>query len=410
MDYTANFLDSPEAYKRELYRTFKRIFSGTIKESFLIEMMNHVESDPRYGIIFFGSNDPNKLLSLDSIATGNSFRTTSICKMIVMCHYANTVLLTDYERGKQQDSKTYKDKLTNDVINMFRLEKLATPDFSNSSLESYLPIIYYTSALTNFLGNKYDELINQKVVANSPYNSDFNYKTLYKILIKVKACINLADIRATDELMVIYRTLIELFMTYAALWDKNDAIINSFYEFDQAAFDNNYNGVIPEHMKLMARDMGVNEVKFINYGWIKNLEEFRSLTNKSRAFSMSGLAKILDEKCSYFCPDFGTELYKFYKACNPQTHGTMLVMNYFQLELHIFQNIAVMLKFICEIMSEHLFDFDFKIGDMDLIDELNITLNDSRRVFDWLNSNQKNLDKTNLDYRDRAICSLRMKK
>ncbi len=410
MDYFKQYLDNPVEYKRELYRAFKRIFSGTIKESFLIDMINRVEGDPRYPFIFFGSNDPNQLLSLDYIATGNGFRGTRVCKMIVMCHYANTVFLTDYERGKQQDSKTYKDKLTNDVINMFRLEKLATPDYSNSSLESYLPIIYYTSALTNFLGNKHDELINQKVVANSPFNSDFNYKILYKIFIKIKACINLADIRATDELMVVYRTLIELFMTYATLWDKNDSIINSFYEFDQAAFDNNYKDVIPDHIKLMAKDMGVNEVKFVNYGWIKNLEEYRDLTNKSRTFNMGGLAKILDKKCSYFCPNFGTELYKCYKACNPQTHGTMLIMNYLQLELHIFQNIAVMLKFICEIMSEYLFDFDLKMGDMDLVDELNTALDDSRKVYEWLNSDQKNLDKTNLDYRDRAFCSLRMKK
>ena len=410
MDNFVNYLENPAIYKRELYRAFKRIFSGTIKESFLIDMVNKVENDPRYGIIFLGTNDPNKLLSLDSVAVGNGFNSTGTCKMIVMCHYANTVLLNDYERGKQQENKLYKEKLTDDVMKMFRIEKLATPDFSNSSLESYLPIIFYTAALNNYLGNKYDELVNQKVVLNTKYNYDFNYRTIYKLIIKIKSCINLADIRATDELMVIYRTLIELFMTFAALWDQNDAVINSFYEFDQAAFDNNYNGTIPEYIKLMAKDIGVNEVKFVNYGWIKNLPEFKALSNKSRAFSMGGLAKILDTKCSYFCKDFGLELYKFYKACNPQTHGTMLVMNYFQLELHIFQNIAVMLKFICEVMSEHLFNFDFKFGNIDLIDELNIALNDSRKVFDWLNSDQKNLDKTNHDYRDRAICSMRMKK
>ncbi len=410
MDNFVNYLENPAVYKRELYRAFKRIFSGAIKESFLIDMVNKVENDPRYGIIFLGTNDPNKLLSLDSVATGNGFNSAGTCKMIVMCHYANTVLLNDYERGKRQENKLYKEKLTDDVMKMFRIEKLATPDFSNSSLESYLPIIFYTAALNNYLGNKYDEFVNQKVVLNTKYNYDFNYRTIYKLIMKIKSCINLADIRATDELMVIYRTLIELFMTFAALWDQNDAVINSFYEFDQAAFDNNYNGTIPEHIKLMAKDLGVNKVKFVNYGWIKNLPEFKTLSNKSRAFSMGGLAKILDTKCGYFCQDFGSELYKFYKACNPQTHGTMLVMNYFQLELHIFQNIAVMLKFICEVMSEHLFNFDFKFGNIDLIDELSIALNDSRKVFDWLNSDQKNLDKTNLDYRDRAICSMRMKK
>ena len=160
----------------------------------------------------------------------------------------------------------------------------------------------------------------------------------------------------------------------------------------------------------MAKDMGINEVKFVNYGWIKNLEEFKDVSNKKTAFSLGGLGKILDKKCGYFCQNFGSELYKFYKACNPQTHGTMLIMNYLQLELHIFQNIAVMLKFICEIMSKHLFDFDFKVNGLDLIDELNTALNDSRKVFDWLNEDQKNLDRTNIEYRNRAICSMRMKK
>ena len=410
MDNFVNYLESPAAYNRELFRTYKRIFSGVIKETFLIEMINKVENDPRYGIIFMGTNDPNSLLSLDRMVVGKGFNATSICKMIVMSHYANTVALTDYERGKKQESNLYKDKLTNDVMNMFRIEKLATPDFSNSSLESYLPLIYYISALCNYCGNKYEEFSNNRLGVKAPYNSEFNSKMIYKLIMKIKACINLADIRATDELMVLYRTLIELFMTYAALWDGSDSVINSFYEFDQAAFDNNYSGTIPDPIKIMARDMGVDPVKFVNYGWIKNLNGFKDLTNKTRSFNLGGLGKILDKKCGYFCPNFGSELYKFYKACNPQTHGTMLIMNYLQLELHIFQNTAVMLKFICEIMSKHLFDFDFKYGNIDLIDELNVALNESRKVYDWLNLDDKNLNKTNLEYRNRAICSMRMKK
>lgn len=410
MDNFVNYLENPVVYNRELFRTYKRIFSGVIKETFLIEMINKVENDPRYGIIFMGTNDPNSLLSLDRMVVGKGFNSTSICKMIVMSHYANTVALSDYERGKKQESNLYKDKLTNDVMNMFRIEKLATPDFSNSSLESYLPLIYYISALCNYCGNKYEEFSNHRLAVKAPYNSEFNYKMIYKLIMKIKACINLADIRATDELMVLYRTLIELFMTYAALWDGSDSVINSFYEFDQAAFDNNYSGTIPDPIKIMAKDMGVDPVKFVNYGWIKNLNGFKDLTNKTRSFNLGGLGKILDKKCGYFCPDFGSELYKFYKACNPQTHGTMLIMNYLQLELHIFQNTAVMLKFICEIMSKHLFDFDFKYGNIDLIDELNVALNESRKVYDWLNIDDKNLNKTNLEYRNRAICSMRMKK
>ncbi len=410
MDNFLNILKNPEQYNRELFRAYKRVFSGVIKETFLIEMINRVEEDPRYRYIFIGTNDLDSLLSLDRMVVGKVINTTSICKMIVMSHYANTVALTDSERGKKQESNLYKNKLVNDVLNMYRIEKLAAPDFSNSSLESFLPLIYYISALCNYCGSKYEEYINKHLTVHSPFNSDFNYRMIYKIIMKIKACINLADIRATDELMVLYRTLIELIMTYAALWDGSEVVINSFYDFDQAAFDYNYNGTIPEKIRLLAKDMGVDPVKFVNYGWIKNLDGFRHLTNKSRSFNLGGLGKILDKKCEYFCENFGSELHKFYKACNPQTHGTMLIMNYLQLELHIFQNIAVMLKFVCEIMSEHLFSFDFKYGNIDLIDELNVALNESGKISDWLKQDDKNLDKTNIEYRKRAVCCMRMKK
>ena len=404
-----NFINDPEANRREHYKVYKKVFSGAIKESFLIDVLDKVEHDPRYGAIMFGTNDFSKVFTPEYMITGNSFNPMNVCKMIVMCHYAKTVSLTENERGKQQSNKIYKKALIDDVIKMFSLEKIATVNFSNSSLESYLPIIYYVSALCNYCANKYTEFTNKKAPVKSPFNSDINYKMIYKLLMKIEACITLSDIRATDELMVIYRSLIELFMTYSALWDQNDIVVNSFYEFDQAAFDYNYGCKIPDYIKTMAKDVGANEVQFLNYGWIKNIEEFKELKNKGKSFSLNGLAKILDKKCQYFCPDFGTNLYKFYKACNPQTHGTMLTMNYFQLELHIFQNIAVMLKFICENMSEKLFNFDFKYGNIDLIDELNVVLDESRKVFDWLNENQKELTRTNLDYYSRAICSAKMK-
>lgn len=405
-----DFLNSQESYRRETLRAYKRIFSGTIKESFLIEMVNKVETDPRYPIIFLKSNNFRELLSIDAILTDKGPSSLSICKMIVMSHYANTVSLPDDLRGKQQESSTYKEKLTNDVINMFLIEKLAASDFSNSALESYLPIIYYTSALTNYLGNKYDEIVGNKIIAKTPYDTDFNNRMIYKLLIKFKAIISLANIAATDELMIVYRSLIELFMTYSALWDQNDSTIKDFYEFDKATFDYNYCGKIPKSYKNAAKDLGANEISYLNYGWIKNLEQYKNFSKKKNPFSIGIFAKILDVKCGYFCPNFGSELYKFYKACNPQIHGTMLVMNYFQLELHIFQNIAVMLKFIANIMSESLFSFDFKYNNLDLIDELNKVLNDSKNVYSWLGESETNLNKTNLDYRNRFICSMRMKK
>lgn len=149
-------------YKRILLKTYKEIFSGTIKESFLVDMHERVFRDPRYLIIVSENNDPKKTFTIKACLLRKNIGTFSICKMVVMNHYMNTVSMTEFDRGKAQNQEIYKNKLVNDVIQMYQIEPLATPNYSSSSLEAYLPIIYYVSALNNYCANKYDEFVNKK--------------------------------------------------------------------------------------------------------------------------------------------------------------------------------------------------------------------------------------------------------
>lgn len=393
-------------YKRAFIKAFRNIFSGTIKETFLTNVYNQVTTTSRHDAILLRTFNPEKMFSIESVAVGNSYSDINICKMIVMNHYMNTFMLTDEERGKKQNDKEYVKKLINSVLDMYEIEKLAAIDFTNTSLEPFLPIIYYTSAICNYCGNKYSEWQNNQITINRAYNSKLNNNMLYKMLTKIKACIALADIRAVDELIVVFRTLSELFMIYAFLWDKDESTIDKYYEFDQATFNYNQGKGIPDYIKDKAEELRVDKVKYLNYGWLDGLEEFEMLPKRNKKYSLGGLAKILD---MIYGDNYGTGLYKIYKACNSQTHGTMLYMNYFELELHVFQNISVMLKLICRIVSERLFQFDFKINGIDLLEQLSSALEESRKSYDELQINQEILNKTNLDYRNRFICSLKMK-
>ena len=405
--YTTNF--DPANYRKNLLKAFRRIFAGTIKETFLLDIYRRVERDQRYSAIFLSTFDPEKELSVDSIACGNRFKEINICKMIVMCHYNNVVMLSDNEKGKLQESEVYKNKLVDNVIKMYRFERLATADYSGSSLESYLPLIYYVSLLTNHCSNMFDKLNNEGVTKDNAIINQLKFTLIYKILKKIKSCISLVEIGATDELAIIFRTLIEVFMSFSILWDKNNEVINIYSKFDLAMMNYNYGDGIPDDLKSEAKRNHANEVFYLNYGWLSYIDDFSIIEKEKNPFSLGGLAKILDAKYSYFCQDFGSGIYKIYRSCNPQIHGTSLTMNYLEQELAIFQNIAVMLKFLCSIMSEHLFDINYKLGDFDLIDELNTSLNESRKIADWLHNNQPGLDKTNLDYVERFKCSLRMK-
>ena len=116
-------MNEADKYQQSLIKVFKKLFSGTIKETFLGEMVNRITNDFRYVAIFLKSNDINKMLSMETIAVGRKFKEITVPKMIVMVHYLNAVSLSDADRGKIQSDETYKKKLTNEVINMLAIEK-----------------------------------------------------------------------------------------------------------------------------------------------------------------------------------------------------------------------------------------------------------------------------------------------
>ena len=400
-------VDKDMLLDKEEIKKLRSFFSGSIKENFLIEILLMVLSDKRFAAMLL--NDVGNYLSIESYVKGKTYSYIDICKMIVMCHYKNVIMLSESEKGTFQSKYDYKSKLVDEVIEMYKLKPFAAQTFSAASFEPYYPLIYYISALNNYCAMQYDEHFDGNKVINNNINKEFSFKLLPKLLLKVRSCVSLADIRSTDDLIVIYRSLIELFMTYAALWDADDKAIESYYFFDQLTFNYNRDKPIPDKYKTMAKEYGEsNPVSFINYGWIKDLPLFGEIEQKKNMFKLGTLGKILDKKYGHIINGFGTGLYNLFKSCNPQTHGTSLNMNYFELEISIFQNISIMMKFMCTIMKDSLFGFDYKVLGVDLVDRMDYLQHESEKIFQWVYMNDESEYKTNVDYRNRAICSLRI--
>ena len=407
MDNQFNPFDLKD-YKHKIMEAYRTIFSGTIKESFLISILSTICTDPRY-ISVLKLELGDKPFSVYNTICGKNHSEINICKMIVMSHYKNTVLLTEQEKGRLQDSQEYRKKLIDEVFDMLQVEKLATFDFSISSLEAFYPLIYYLSALNNLFANTYDELIAKRIQIKPIYNSDFAIKMLSKIIVKIKSCVLLSDLRATDELSIIFRTLAETFMVYALLYNKDTKIIEKYYKFDRASFDYNYTFIVPEEFKKAAEEKHSKLIDYLNYGWIDELDAFKKLNKSNQKYKLGTIAELLDIENANFMKNFGTGLYGLYKSCNPQVHGTSLSTNYFQTELAIFQNIAVMAKFIHKILSNDLFGFELKIDGFDLNTKLDTAKNESINISNWLLNNQTGLDKTNQDYIKRHYAAIKIK-
>lgn len=60
-------------------------------------------------------------------------------------------------------------------------------------------------------------------------------------------------------------------------------------------------------------------------------------------------------------------------------------------------------------MSEIFYKFDLIVNGLDLLGELRTANVESAKIYDWLHKSQENLDKTNESYRNRMICSARLK-
>lgn len=403
---------NPEKYERTLFKVFREIFSGTIKESFLISMFSKVEHNPRYLEILSNKLNGEPLFSIEASIRGRNTAPINICKMIVMCHYMNVVRLSDSERTTLQNSDSYKEQLANEVLDMFAVENLAASNFNKSSIEPYMPLIFYISAINNYCASVHDWATENKVEVSKPYNNEFNMNLLHKIIMKVKSCIVLADLASTDDLIVVFRSFIELLMTYFVLWDQNEEVLKKFELFDSATFQYNAVQTIPDEMKCLMDEFRVEEkhmVKFINYGWLYYLDEYKKVFKGKNSFSLSRLAKILDVKYGHLNETFGSDLYAIYRACNPQTHGTSLTMNYLELELHIFKNIGVAYKYLIEIISKKFFSFKLDFTGIDLLNKLNASLDQAGKVYMWINGKEERLYKTNIDYRNRVLSSIKLR-
>ena len=383
---------------KQIFDYNKEMLKDIIEASLLEDIFDCVTNDDRFLSYLENTKKEEKIFFNETIFV------TKICKMIAMNHYTEKFI---YGLNKVKiREKEYKRKIAEDVLKMIPLERLACYNCNNRSFEIYIPIIFYVSGMNNFLGNKFDEFQSKGVKTEECYNSDFNFSLLYKIIFKIKSCITLVDIRATDELITIFRTLIEMFMIYLSLWNESETAIKSFKKHDNLGFDFNYSKPIPPEIIKEAKKNNVDLIEYINYGWLIKLKNFKK--RKNTKFNLRTLARYLDKKYDYLCKNIGSRLYTFYKMCNPQTHGTLDLMNYFQLELFIFQNIAQMLLMLSHFWCNCLIDFECDYKDINLDDRLSCACEDANVIYDFVNSNEIFLRETNEDFKNRCNTSFKI--
>lgn len=101
--------------RKENNEALKKIFSGKIKQSFLIKVLNYIQNEIRYygEIIKYYRFD----FSVEAIMKGDTTTIDyDICRHIVGCHRENMIFVPKSERTALQNNQQYIDSLAQQVV------------------------------------------------------------------------------------------------------------------------------------------------------------------------------------------------------------------------------------------------------------------------------------------------------
>lgn len=356
-----------ENMKREENQALKKMFGNRIKQSFLIEIKERVSRNPEYVMIapkiydLFNFSTEKMLVGIDN----PSF---DICKHITMIHYANTVLLNDGDRGLLQSDEKYKKQLEEQVLLQIKLRLFGEVDFTNSSIDSFFPLIYITNVIGNFLISNLNNIIKSKSKVNQK-NYVFKMQILCKIANKIKACCKLIDGRLIEEAYNPLRSMIELIMIFLAIGqDENHS--SEYMKF--VGYRNEYQNTlkIPKELQNKYNNRFQKNTKFsivdyMNFGWLDSIFEFGYIDEKEKRYKIHDVALLLD--MVYKNNKFGSNLYKFYRECNTLSHGVIEGVNIFVSRVIICKKILLVLALIKPILKE-LFDLEFIYNNIDIFE------------------------------------------
>ncbi len=383
-----------ENLKKEENQALKKMFGNRIKQSFLIEIKERVERNQEYVMIAPKVYDLFNF-STEKMLVGTDNPAFNICKHITMIHYVNTILLSDSDRGSLQSDEKYKKKLEEQVLVQIKLRLFGEIDFTKNSIDSFLPLIYITNVLGNYLISSLNNIIKSKSKVNQK-NYVFKIQILWRIANKIRACCKLIDGRLIEEAYNPLRSMIELVMIFLTIGqDENRS--SEYMKFVE--YQNEYQNTtkIPKELQdkynsRFQKDTKVSIVDYMNFGWLDSIFEFGYIDENEKKYKIHDVALLLD--MVYKNNKLGSNLYKFYRECNTLSHGVIKGVNIFMSRVTICKEILFVLDLIKPILKK-LFGLEFVYNNIDFFEYAMKASKEIDKILKALETNPKLNEKLN---------------
>ncbi len=381
-------------------KALKKLFSGKIKQNFLIEMKEMIMHKPDFFPLMMEAYDYMNL-SAESLLIGKENSSLDVCKFITMIHFFNTLILDDQKRALLHDDKEYKEQLCNQVMDAIRIRKVALINNSKDSLEGYYPLTYAIYALNNFMLIKFDEMMQKKIVPIGK-NGVFKSQMHLKMLNKVKSILLMVDNNLTEEAFNPLRSLVELFMIYFALYNADKAAVDEYSKHIKLQFEYQDTKIMPEYITNKVKELNkqgcnVTKTDYLNFGWLDSILEYGYIDKSERKYKIKDVAELLDMMYQKEHSRIGSTLYGYYRECSPMSHGFNGFLDRYTAKQNVLEKVSYILSYLAYDF-EHQYKLNFKVNNIDLLKYLEKTYDKQLEYDKEIYNNPKLLQSLNNEY------------
>lgn len=398
-----NLMKLAESYMQDENAALKHIFSGKIKQNFLIKIKSIICDNSSYSEILI-NNYRFLGTSMEKIMTGYENRAIDICKFITMNHYFNTLTIDNEQlKAAFHTNKEYEDILINQVINAIKIRDIALQYNSKSSLEGYYPITYSLYALNNYMGDVVLDRM-KKGINPKGKNGEFKAQMQLKMLHKIKAILVLIDNTLIEESFNSLRSLAELFMIYRALFNSSNRAIEKYNQFVKYQFDYINDKVIAEEVinrvdELNSEGYKVSKTDYLNFGWLDSILEYGYINKYEKKYRIADVAKLLDMMYRKEMDNLGSTFYTIYRECSLFSHGFNGFLDSYNAKQTVLNRLGILVLNLGKDFIEQ-YEVDFEHNGIHLLQYFN-TLYSMQLEYDKkISKNPKLLKKLNDEYID----------
>ena len=348
MEELTQFTQMMNGYEREVNKSLKRLFSGKIKGTFLIEIKRRVFSALGSEISNFYDVNPTseKLISAETDSINYD-----VCRHIVGVHRSHLVFKTEDERLEMERSEEYKRRLTEEVITQIRLRAFGGVYFRRHALMKGENFIYFPLPYDLFV-----LCTRMSATLNKSDRSDALYHYFCAICNKGLSALTLLEDNLFECAYPICRSVIETDLKAYVIHLKPEveSAVKRFDKFDyertQLAQD-----YPQEFIELYNNRSNRNctKVDYLHYGWLDSVNDYH--LDGMRPYSIGGIISYIKAKDGI--TDAGDDsaldcLERMYKQCHGYAHANTVghrypLMNYFEISTMLYITLAHAYKLTC---------------------------------------------------------------